>query len=344
MSESPLSSMTFSAASTFWLEQHSRYIRKNTAKGYAGALKVLRPLFGEALLRDITIDHFRRYQDERRKKAGPTLINSELGVVQLVLRAARLWKNLQEDYKPLPIPRNGAGRSLSKEEEERLRTVAFTKPKWRLAAHCMTVMLSTTMGFGELRQLRRRDVDMERRCVLVREGAKNQFRERTIPLNASAFASMTWILDRWKRLGGDSEEHYILPHRPTGRHASHWRKTIPADLDRPMTSIHHAFMGIRKAAGLPKFRLYDCRVQAITKLLSHPEVSAQVSKEIAGHISQAMQNRYSKQQLDTKRAALDTLDAPQAPPPQPPSPPEPPPAVVAARGNVIAFSAGRRRA
>jgi integrase len=340
--ESPLSSMPFAAASTVWLERHSRYIRPSTEKGYVGALKVLMPIFGEIPLRDITIDHFRKYQDERRKKAGATLINSELGVAQMVLRAARLWKNIQEDYKPLPISRNGAGRSLSKEEEERLRTVAFTKTKWRLAAHCMTVMLSTTMGFGELRQLRRRDVDMERRCVLVREGAKNQFRERTIPLNASAYASMTWILERWKRLGGDSEEHYILPHRPTGRHASHWRKTIPADLDKPMTSINHAFMGIRKAAGLPKFRLYDCRVQAITKLLSHAEVSAQVSKEIAGHISQAMQNRYSKQQLDTKRAALDTLDAQPSPPP--PTPHESQPALVAARVNVITFPGRRIRA
>ena len=39
----PLSSMPFSAASAFWFEQHSRYINPNTAKGYTGALKVLRP-------------------------------------------------------------------------------------------------------------------------------------------------------------------------------------------------------------------------------------------------------------------------------------------------------------
>ena len=59
----------------------------------------------------------------------------------------------------------------------------------------MIVMLSTTMGFGELRQLRRCDVDMEKRCVTVREGAKNTHRERTIPLNNSAFESMAWILN-----------------------------------------------------------------------------------------------------------------------------------------------------
>jgi integrase len=323
MTENPLVSLPFSSASAFWFEQHSRYIKPSTAKSYAGAVKVLCRFFGEILLRDITIAHVRRYQDERRKKAGAYLLNSEIGVLQMILREARLWKNLEEDYKPLRVSRAGAGRSLSKEEEDRLRAAAFSKPKWRLAAHCMTIMLSTTMGFGELRRLRRRDVDMTRGCVQVREGAKNVFRERVIPLNATAYESMAWILARWEKLGGSSDEHYILPHRPRGERASHWRKTIPACLDEPMTSINHAFMGIRNAAGLPKFRIYDCRVQAITKLLSHPEVSAQVSKEIAGHISQAMQNRYSKQQFDTKKAALEALDT--APSPREPDPPAPHP-------------------
>ncbi len=84
----------------------------------------------------------------------------------------------------------------------------------------MLIMLSTTMGFGELRQLRRRDVDMERGCVTVREGAKNSYRQRTIPLNDVALESMTWILERWKKIGGSDDEHYILPHRPQGEACS----------------------------------------------------------------------------------------------------------------------------
>jgi integrase len=327
--------MPFSSASAFWFEQHSRYIKPSTTKSYAGALKVLRLFFGDILLRDITIAHIRQYQDERRKKAGAYLLNGEMSVVQQVLKEARLWKNLEEDYKPLPVARRGAGRSLDKEEEERLRAVAFSKKKWRLAAHCMTIMLSTTMGFGELRQLRRRDVDMQRRCITVREGAKNEARERTSPLNTTAFESMTWILERWKKLGGNSDEHYILPHRPRGERASHWRKKIPARLDEPMTSINSAFTSIRNAAGLPKFRIYDCRVQAITKLLSHPEVSTQVSKEIAGHISQAMQNRYSIQRFETKKAALDALENPLVHPPSGPEPAIQPPMQASAPADLM---------
>ena len=79
-----------------------------------------------------------------------------------------------------------------------------------------------------------------------------------------------------------------------------------------MGSIKTAFRCIRKEAGLPEFRIYDCRVQAITKLLSNPAVHPQVSKEIAGHISEAMQSHYSIQQHDTKMAALEALEHPAA--------------------------------
>ena len=92
---------------------------------------------------------------------------------------------------------------------------------------------------------------------------------------------MTWILERWKKLGGNSDEQYILPHRPRSPQG-------PWLLDEPISAITSAFNQIRKTAGLSHFRIYDCRVQAITKLLSNPMVSPQVSREIAGHISQVM--------------------------------------------------------
>ena len=93
---------------------------------------------------------------------------------------------LKEFYKPMRVPKRRGGHSISADEERILREVAFSRPKWRLAAHCMTVMLSTTMGFGELRHVRRRDVDMKRKCITVRDGAKNFYRDRTIPMNAAA--------------------------------------------------------------------------------------------------------------------------------------------------------------
>jgi len=70
--------------------------------------------------------------------------------------------------------------------------------------------------------------------------------------------------------------------------------------------------------------LYPETIDDPTKLLSNPDVSPQVSREIAGHISQAMQSRYSIQLFNTKKAALDALEA------SAPAPPEP-------KGRVLAF-------
>jgi integrase len=313
MTESPLSSMPFSEASAFWLEQHKRYIKANTLKNYQNALKVLVPHLGDVIVKDIQIAHVRAYQAERGKKAGSYLLNSEISVLQMVMKEARCWKPIADLYKPLRVPKRRGGHSISADEERILREVAFSRPKWRLAAHCMLVMLSTTMGFGELRHVRRRDVDLQRRCVVVRDGAKNDYRDRTIPMNAAALDSMLWIIERWQKLGGKDESQFLLPHRPRTRKG-------PWIFDEPMVTMRTAFWRIRQEAGLPQFRVYDCRVQAITKLLSNPAVHPQVSKEIAGHISQAMQDRYSIQQHDTKLAALEALESPSVPPPNEPEP------------------------
>jgi integrase len=310
--DAALIDLPFSCAFDAWLDQHSRYIKPNTIRSYVCCRKPLLSFFGEMITGEIRLDHIRRYQDERRtatgslsgfRTAGNTKVNFELSTLQQILKEVGTWKIVGERYKPLRQPKSRAGHSLSVEEERHLREIAFSKPKWRLAAHCMTVMLSTTMGFGELRYVRRRDVDMEHRCVVVRDGAKNEHRDRTIPLNTAAYESMSWLIERWTKLGGRRDSEFILPHRPRTENG-------PWFFDEPMTAIRSAFKNIRKEAGLPHFRVYDCRVQAITKLLSNPAVSPQVSKEIAGHISQAMQDRYSIQQYDTKKAALDAMEAP----------------------------------
>jgi integrase len=303
-------SLTLADAAPKWLDQHSRYIRPNTIRGYTGSIKKLTEFMGGSVLADIHISQIRACQVERAKKAEHYLINGELSVLQMILKEAGCWESIADFYKPIRVPKRRAGHSLSQEEEQRLRDVAFSQPKWRLAAHCMIVMLSTTMGFGELRHVRRSDVDLKKRSVLVRDGAKNFYRDRTIPRSPAASDSMSWIIDRWHDLGGSSDDEFILPHRPRIRKG-------PWIFTEPMLAITTAFNRIRKEAGLPAFRVYDCRVQAITKLLSNPAVSPQVSREIAGHVSQVMQNHYSIQQFDTKKAAVDALDSLCAPPEQP---------------------------
>jgi site-specific recombinase XerD len=262
---------TFSTASAAWFADHERCIKPNTADSYNDALKPLCKFLGEKPINEIEIVHIRMYQDLRKARAGAHAINREVGVLQQILREFGEWRRLEARYRQLKEPPRRAGHSLTTEEEQRLREVAFTNPKWRLAAHCMMVMLSTGMGFGELRHVRRRDISMKRKRVVVRDGAK----VRTFPLSSAAHESMTWILERWEKLGGCDPEHYILPHYARREKASYRRKAIPWILDEPMLTISKAFRRIRKAADLPAFRVDDCRTQAIAKLLSDGIVQGQ---------------------------------------------------------------------
>ena len=326
-------SMPFNQAVEKWMKYHSPSIRPSTVKVYYQHVKVLKEFFKDLPLGDIDPEKLREYQKWRSQKAGATKVNHEFAsILQAVLKHAGLWRHLEDFYKPMKAPSRRAGHSLTAEDEMRLREAALSHPRRRVAGHSMIIMLSTTMGFGELRQLRRRDVDMEKRCVTIQDGAKNIYRERTIPLNNSAFESMRWILDRFEKLGGSGEDEFILPHNAERseeeRRSAVHKRTSPPDFSRPMEGIYKAARNICKAAGLEHFRLYDCRVQAITKLLSNPTVAPQVSREIAGHVSQAIQNRYSIQQFDTKKRALDAIDSVAAvdeevkPIPLPPPPPQ----------------------
>jgi hypothetical protein len=74
-----------------------------------------------------------------------------------------------------------------------------------------------------------------------------------------------------------------------------------------MGHIYRAARGILQDAGLEHLDPYDMRSHAITKLLSNPEVSDQMYKEIVGHVSEAMKRRYSKQRMENKRGAMDAM-------------------------------------
>jgi DNA-binding CsgD family transcriptional regulator len=109
-----LESLPFSTASELRFEQRSRYIKPNTVRSYRCALKVLKPFFGETLVREIEISDIRRYQLERRNKAGGYLINRELSVLQMILKEARQWRRIEELY----ISRKTAKRSCSRGKGE----------------------------------------------------------------------------------------------------------------------------------------------------------------------------------------------------------------------------------
>jgi len=309
--------MTFADASELWLANHSVYIKPGTLRSYRQYVDSLKRFLGTTPLRSIGIEQVRGYQRSRQERAGGHRINQEVNsALKPILKEADLWDRIARVYRLLPEEKTKVRKSLSAEQEVRLmEEVRKANPKAKVAGHCLLVMANTTMGFGELRHLRREDVFLNDEIphVTVNGGTKNEYRIRTIPLNTIALDSMRWLLRRWEKLGGTEPDQYILPHharRSPDQRAGKGHQRRQGNFYEPMGHVYRGARVILKAAGLEGYNPYDMRSHAITKLLSDPRNSGQVCQELAGHVSQAMQRRYSRQLLLTKAAAVATMCAP----------------------------------
>jgi hypothetical protein len=297
---------------------------------------MLERYFGGVRLNEITIGQIEQYQNarlageiggEKKQKAGPVCINHEMTVMTQILKRAKLWKEIDEHYKPLRIPPSTRGCALSSADEERLFRVMGSNRRWRLAYLCSVITANTTAGPGEILHLRLRDLNLEADppTVHIREGIKNKHRDRFIPLNEYALKAFRQLVKRATQFGATRADHYLLPARVQNGGEAY-------DPTRPMRSWRRGWEEARKEAGLPNLRMYDLRHHAITSLLEKENVAERTVTELAGHVSRQMLERYSHIRMSTKKQAVDALvgsevapePAPKSKPPKPaPEPLEP---------------------
>ena len=203
-------------ALAIWFDQHRTYIRGGTVRTYRQYVATVSNFFGSKPLAEIGVTEVRAYQAWRSQTCVATRVNAELSALQMCMKEADLWEPVAKLYRPLPVPKTKVRQNMSEEEERRFLRVALDPKMTRrlLAGHCLIVMANTSMGFGELRHLRRQDVFLidDPPFVEVNGGNKNDYRLRSIPLNFLALRSMRWIVKRWEDLGGSDPEHFILPH------------------------------------------------------------------------------------------------------------------------------------
>jgi hypothetical protein len=104
---------TLAQALEVWAECRKSTKQPTTLPPERTSIRHLKELLGgKRRLESITALDIRRYQAGRRETVGPKTVNNELLVLIGVLKQAKLWKRLGEDYKPLPIPKQGPGKAL----------------------------------------------------------------------------------------------------------------------------------------------------------------------------------------------------------------------------------------
>jgi integrase len=330
--EDSFAELTFSEAFPLWFYNHIPSISPNTQHYYKQYANALMPFFGPYALKDIGLGQIRGFQRWRsnqydysetleipldspllnskyRHAAGNVRIKNEINcVLKPMLREAGQWAAIKEKkFKHLPIPREGSGIALSKEQWGQIFTIAFEQQRWMVAGHCLQIMLRGGFGFGELRRARRRDLDIRGSKLTIVEGAKNGERERTVELVPSALESAKWLVARWEKLGGKTGDQYLLPLRSTIKNCT---------LNRPMVSINFAWNAIKKewTARHPdqargEARQYDARVSCATLLLVNPKLSLPLIEKALGWTPNSnMRKRYHRATQELIREALLTLE------------------------------------
>lgn len=298
-----LTQSSFSQAAMAWLETRKPYIGERTYIDYGNHIKTLSLFFAELPLLSIDADHLRAYQKMRMVRAGASIINREMSVLQQMLKRVGRWPDIEGQYQPLPLPKESPHRALTPIEEERLYRVGTTNPGWEVAYCCFVIAINTSSHWSELRHIRLCDVDQAERTFWVNHG-KNEGRRREQPCNDTAWRAIQHLLKRAGTLGVKEGWHYLMPFRiARGKY----------DPARPATSCRSALRELLAAAEI-KLTFYCFRHHCITKLLQNRKVSEHTAITLAGHIDKRMLKRYSHTQLEVKRAAVMAIEriAPQS--------------------------------
>lgn len=331
--------MTFSEAAEQWLAvmqfpaqsgiQRMGFVHPRTIKDYKTVIRALSKRFAVTRLCDIAPADLRTYQElrasgalntpehkrgshQRGPGAGAAIINKEIALLMRFLRGSKAWTaEMQEAYMPLMKDQADIPRAMTPPQQAHFLAVASSKEEWALIYWYSLFALRTTMGAGEMRGMRRRDIDLEQGVVIVRAAsAKNPYRIRTIPLDRDAIRAANYLLDRAITLGSHNSEHYIFPFRVTPNFYDPTRSMGETGLSRQWREV-------RSAADLPWLRTYDLRHTAITRF-AEAGTPIQVLMDMAGHVSQLMQEHYTHISEQSKRqaVAMMSLNAAEADKPQ----------------------------
>lgn len=260
-------------------------------------LSLVKAHFGDCLLTSITVGAIANFQETRNKEGlANRTINMDVGVLSRVLRFHGQWKRLEDHVQMLPERPSLIGRALTDDERKRLLESAASNPNWEHVYCAAVVAANTSMRPVEVKNLRRRDVDLFRKVVTIAH-SKNVSSHRVIPLNSPAIKALARMIERADQLGFTEPDHFLWT-------ASQWGRLDPT---KPIRKWDTAWRALREKAELPGLRFHDLRHTIITEL-AEMGVPDHVLESITGHLSRRMLEHYSHVRIDAKRKALDALD------------------------------------
>ena len=200
-------------AERWWNEHRKSRIAEGTAKSERYRLQHFERILGNKRLDKIRNHDIDFYQDRRLKEGvGARTINKEILLLSQILKKAKAWGRLRDDYKALRTQETDIGRALTRDQLSALAQIAEMNKDWECAFYGSVLAANTGLRGGEIKKLQIGSIDLEKRQLRIfRSTTKTDAGARHIELNRDAAEAAWRLLFRARFHGATEPDHYLMP-------------------------------------------------------------------------------------------------------------------------------------
>jgi len=309
---SAMAEWTLEQAKDWWSEFRKPRVAVSTLTAEGYRLKSMIRILGNVRLKQITNVAVDTYVTKRLgEEIAPWSINKEILAWSLILKKARLWRRLDDDYKPLPVKVSDIGRALTRDELRHLAAIAVTEKDWEAAFYGSVLAANTGLRGGEIKKLKIGSLDLENRRLKIRRAdTKSDAGARVIELNREATEAASRLVLRASLLKPPANQldHYLMP-KDLSRiaHGEH-KGERGYDPHQHQEYWDTAWHSLTEKAGFPGLRFHDLRHTFITHMVEKG-VPLGVIQTFVGHMSARMVRHYTHVSSGAARKAVELLDS-----------------------------------
>ena len=315
-----------SAAERWWIEFRKPRTSENTQNSERYRLQHLRLILGDVKLSELRNRHLDDYTTarlngyefanadgvtEKRAAVSAHSINKEILLWSLILKKAKLWRRLEDGYKPLRVRASDIGKAITREQLRHLAEVAATNEAWEAAFYGSCLAANTGLRGGEIKKVRIGEIDLEHKQLRIRrDSTKSDAGARVIELNADACEAAARLLMRASMLKppATEPEHYLMPKHLSRISFGAHKGERGYDPEQHQKLWDTAWASLTEKAGLVGFRFHDLRHTFITHLLERG-IPLGLIQGIVGHVSSRMLLHYAHVSSGAARKAVEALDS-----------------------------------
>ena len=280
------------------VDKYKEYAKNNKKTWQTELCKVnkIAEYFRGMRLKDITPSVIEKFKTERKNSiskngtevSGAT-VNRDLALISRMFSIAVLnkWTN-ENPALSCRVKRfqesNEIIRYLSDAQEKRL--INTCSNRYSYLKPIVLTAIQTGMRFSEIMNLKWKDnVDLKNGYITLTKDMTKSNKKRIIPMSSV-------LLKELNELSINKSREYVFANPNTGK---------------PYSDVRDSWNTVKKLAEIPdEFRFHDLRHHMATKLMDK-NVNVGVIKDLLGHCSLAITQKYAHAKDSTKRRAVELL-------------------------------------